>query len=101
MTTETTTAAKPTVITTPVFVDSLPGSKAGRAGKYDAAINAILPALNEHRGQWAAFITDATNSAVTNLNKAYADLGLRFSFRADDNTDGKRGTVYVQAKVKV
>lgn len=91
----TTVKVTPKVVEELKFVDAIPYSpRIGRPDIIGPAIERFLPALQQNAGKAAAIATDATNSVVTRLNKEYGAKGLKFTFRAAEGTDGKRGTVY-------
>lgn len=93
--TEPTTKVTPKVVEELTFVDAIPYSpRIGRPDIIGPAVERFLPALQQNAGKAAAIATDVTNSVVTRLNKEYGAKGLKFTFRASEGTDGKRGTVY-------
>lgn len=93
--TEVFTKPKPAIVEELVFVDAIPGSpRTGRPDIFAGVIEKFLPALQANAGKAAAIATDVTNSVTTRLNKEHGGRGLKFSFRAAEGTDGKRGTLY-------
>lgn len=93
--TEVTTRQKPVIVEELTFVDAIPHSpRMGRPDIFAGVIEKFLPALQANAGKAAVIATDVTNSVTTRLNKEYGGQGLKFSFRAAEGTDGKRGNLY-------
>lgn len=85
----------PTVISADeiTFSDEAPRRVGGGRTDSLAGVVELLPLLKKNPGKWAPVVRGATNSATTTLNKRHGADGFKFTFRADDGTDGKRGTV--------